>query len=219
VAAIAIAALSACSEDPTNVPVTAGTIGGIAFSVTTGAVLQPNADGPLFADGAGAVIVLEPSVGALGMSVPTRLHLRTQFALRDSGSITIGAFGTRSDPFGPGTDVRIERNGLALDYTFRVASAVFVDSTFVPLPASNLEQWVVTEFYAQDVPGYGAGSGVAMWPLNDLDPTLGEDVLGCTPGPAMHTATLGGDRVAYRITSGFLIGLEVVDTIVGPCVP
>ena len=220
VAAPAIAAFAACNEEPTDVPVTAGTISGVPFTVTAGAVLQPIADGPFYVDPAGAEIVLDPSVGALGMSDSTRLHLRTQFALQHGGTMTIGAFGTPSDPFGPGTAVIIGRNGTAMDYAFYVDSAVFADSTFVPAPAAaGAEQWIVTEFYAQDVPGYGAGSGMAMWPLNDLDPALGEDVLGCTLGPAMHTATVSGNRVAYRFASGFLVGVEVVDTIVGPCVP
>lgn len=216
----ALVLVSACSDDPTIVYVTSGTLGGVAFTVTEGAVVQPQADGPLYADATGAVLVLDEHVGALGMSDPRRLHLRTQFALQQLGSIMIGAFGTSGDPFGPGTDVRLERDGLAIDYRFRVANAVFVDSTFVPRPAAaNAEQWIVTEFYAEDVPGYGPGSGIAMWPLNDLDPTTGEDVLGCAPGPAMHSGTMSGDRVAYRIAAGFLVDIEVVDTIIGPCVP
>lgn len=216
----ALLAVTACNDDPTDVRVTAGTIGGVAFTVTSGAVLQPVMDGPLYADATGAVIVLDADVGALGMSDPTRLHLRTQFALQHLGSIRIGAFGTSSDPFGPGTDVSIERDGLAIDYTFRVDNAVFADSSFFPLPGpSNAEHWIVTEFYAEDVPGYGAGSGVAMWPLGDLDPSAGEDVLGCAAGPAMHSGTSSGDRVAFRVGAGYLIGIEVVDTIIGPCVP
>ncbi|MSR21202.1 MAG: hypothetical protein EXR91_09525 [Gemmatimonadetes bacterium] len=113
----------------------------------------------------------------------------------------------------------IGRNQGESDYAFYVDSLVFADSSFVPQPAAaNVEQWIVTEFYAENVPGYGAGSGVATWPLNDLAPAFGADVLGCTDGPAMSAALLTGDRVAYRLTSAFLTRVEVVDTIVGPCI-
>lgn len=211
-------AVVGCAE-PTKPPVLSGTIGGVAFTVVSGSVLQPVANGPIYADGAGAEILLDADPAALGMSDSATLHLRTQFALQHAGTITIGAFGTSSDPFGPGTAVVLGRNQLEIDYAFYVDSLLFADSLFVPsVPAVNEEHWIITEFYAADVPGHGAGSGVAMWPLDDLDPALGEDVLGCTIGPAMSAALLSGDRVAYSLRGGFIIGVEVVDTIVGPCV-
>ncbi len=211
-------AIAGC-EEPTAPPVLSGSIGGVPFTVVSGSVLQPIQDGPIFADAAGAEVVLDSHPGALGMSDPRRLHLRTQFALQHAGTITLGAFGTTSDPFGPGTAVVIGRNQAQFEYAFYVDSLVFADSAFVPAPtAPNVEQWIVTEFYAEDVPGYGAGSGVAMWPLDDLAPTLGEDVLGCADGPAMSTAVLSGDRVAYSLRAAFIVAVEVLDTIVGPCV-
>lgn len=211
-------AVAGC-EEPTAPPVLSGSIGGVPFTVVSGSVLQPVVDGPIFADAAGAEVVLNSDPGSLGMSDSRRLHLRTQFALQQGGTITFAAFGTSSDPFGPGTAVVIGRNQGEFEYAFYVDSLVFADSAFVPaLAATNVEQWVVTEFYGEDVPGYGAGSGVAMWPLNDLDPTLGEDVLGCTDGPAMSAAVLSGDRVAYSLKGAFVIDIEVVDTIIGPCV-
>ena len=211
-------AVAGC-EEPTAPPVLSGEIGGVAFTVVSGSVLQPVANGPIFADSAGAEIVLDGSPGTLGMSDPRRLHLRTQFALRHGGTVAIGAFGTASDPFGPGANVLIERNQAEIEYTFYLDSTVFADSFFAAPPAgANAEHVIVTEFYAEVVPGYGAGSGVAMWPLNDVDPAVGADVLGCADGPAMSAALLTGDRVAYSLREGFIIGIEVVDTIVGPCI-
>ena len=75
-----LSAVAGCAE-PTAPPVLAGSIGGVPFTVVSGSVLQPVANGPVYADGAGAEIVLDSSPGALGMSNPRRLHLRTQFAL------------------------------------------------------------------------------------------------------------------------------------------
>ncbi len=210
-------AVAAC-EEPTAPPVLAGSIGGVSFTVVSGSVLQPVADGPIYADAAGADVALDSDPGALGMSDAKRLHLRTQFALQHTGTLTIGAFGTSSDPFGPGTSVVIGRDLGQIEYAFYVDSVVFAEGSLVPAPAANAEHSIVTEFYAEDVPGYGSGSGVTMWPLNDLAPAFGADVLGCTDGPAMSAALLTGDRVAYRLTSAFLTGIEVVDTIVGPCI-
>lgn len=217
---LVIATLSAaCREDPTGGPVVAGTVAGIPFTVTSGQVTQALPDGPIRADAAGAVILLNDTPAGLGMSDPATLHLLTLFALQHGGTLTIGAFGSASDPFGPGTAVVVGRNGGAIDYAFYVDSAVVADSSFVPLPpVASEQQWVVTEFYADSVPGYATGSGVTMWPLNDLDPTLGDDVLGCTQGPAMSSTQLTGDRVAFRLTSGFLLAVAAVDTIVGPCI-
>jgi hypothetical protein len=153
------------------------------------------------------------------MSDPRSLHLLTLVALQHGGTLTIGAFGTASDPFAAGTAVIVGRNATAIDYAFYVDSAVFADSTFVPGPAvASEEHWIATEFYADSVPGYGAGSGLAMWPLNDVDPAFGEDVLGCAGGPALSPTHLTGDRVGFRLVSGFLLAVEVVDTIIGPCV-
>jgi hypothetical protein len=212
-------AVAAGCSDENSTAVTSGSIGGVAFTVVSGTIHQPLENGAIRADAAGGEIVLAADPEALGMSDPSRLHLRTQFALQHGGTITIGAFGGPGDPFGPGTAVVIGRNNSQIQYAFYVDSEVFADSTFVPSPpAANDVHWIVTEFYAADVPGYGAGSGLAMWPLNDLAPALGDDVLGCTLGPAMHATPMVGDRVGYRLTAGFLVGIEVIDTIIGPCV-
>jgi hypothetical protein len=147
------------------------------------------------------------------------LHLRTTFALRHGGTITMSAFGTLADPLGSGNAVVIGRNVAQFDYAFYVGAAVHSDSAFVPAPAEpDVEHTVVTGFYAQDVPGYGAGSGLAMWPLDDLTPSLGEDVLGCASGPAMTTTLLSGDRMAFALADAFILAVEVVDTTVGPCI-
>jgi hypothetical protein len=220
--AFGLAALSAaCSEDsPTANVVSSGTIGGVGFTVQSGQVTQALPDGPIRADAAGAVILLNDTPAGLGMSNPERLHLRTLFALQHGGTVTIGAFGTASEPFASGNAVVIGRNGGTFDYAFYVDSVALSDSTtsFAPPAVAGAEQWIATEFYADSVPGYGAGSGLTMWPLNDLSPGLGDDVLGCTDGPAMSTVPMTGDRVAYRLTAGFILGVAVNDTIIGPCV-
>jgi hypothetical protein len=217
----AIAGAAACEDTPTDV-VSSGTIGGIPFTVISGTVKQAVADGPIVGEvGAvgGALILLDGDPVALGMSDPDRLHLRTTFALRHGGTITMSAFGTLADPLGSGNAVVIGRNVAQFDYAFYVGAAVHSDSAFVPAPAEpDVEHTVVTEFYAQDVPGYGAGSGLAMWPLDDLSPSLGEDVLGCASGPAMTTTLPSGDRMAFALADAFILAVEVVDTTVGPCI-
>jgi hypothetical protein len=153
------------------------------------------------------------------MTDPDRLHLRTTFALRHGGTITMSAFGSAADPLGSGNAVVIGRNNAQFEYAFYVDDAVFADSAFVPAPTQpDVEHTVVTEFYAQDVPGYGAGSGLAMWPLDDATPSLGEDVLGCAGGPAMTSTLPSGDRMAFALANAFILALEVVDTTVGPCI-
>ncbi len=219
-AALATAALiAACSEDPTGGPVTGGTLTGVPFTVVSGQVTQAQPDGPIRADAAGAVILLDQTPAALGMSDPQTLHLLSLFALQHGGTLTLGAFGTAGDPFGSGTAVVVGRNLTAIDYAFYIDSVVVADSSVVPAPAvASEQQWIVTEFYADSVPGYVARSGITLWPLNDLAPALGSDVLGCTRGPAASARPLTGDRVAIRLISGFLISVAAVDTIVGPCV-
>jgi hypothetical protein len=220
--ACTLVAAAACEDTPTDV-VTSGTIGGVPFTVISGTVKQASPDGPIVgevSDVGGALILLGGDPVALGMSDPDRLHLRTTFALRHGGTITMSAFGTIADPLGAGNAVVIGRNLTRFQYAFYVDDAVHTDSTFVPDPAQpDVEHTVVTEFYAQDVPGYGAGSGVAMWPLDDLTPAPGEDVLGCTAGPAMTTTLQSGERMAFALADAFILAVEVVDTTVGPCIP
>jgi hypothetical protein len=211
---------AACKDVPTDV-VSSGTIGGIPFTVLSGTVKQPTADGPIVGevtDAGGALIVLEGNPVALGMTDPNRLHLRTTFALRHGGTITITAFGTSADPQA-GNGVVIGRNNAQFEYAFYVDDALFADSAFAPAPSDpNVEHSVATEFYAEDVPGYGMGSGLTMWPLDDLTPSAGEDVLGCSPGPAIGTSTLSGERVAFALADAFLLDVNVVDTTIGPCI-
>jgi hypothetical protein len=207
----------ACAEEPTNTRVNSGTLNGVAFTVVEGELHQPEEDGPIFGDVGGALIVLDDTPAALGMTDPSRLHLRISFALRHGGTITMGAFGSTADPLGPGTAVVIGRNDIDFEYAFYLDSAVFADSAFVTPAEASVEQTVVAEFYAADVPGYGAGSGVAMWPLNDVTPSFGEDVLGCSIGPAISPNVLSGDRVAFGLGAAFVFDIQVVDTILGPC--
>jgi hypothetical protein len=210
----------ACDEAPTDV-VTSGTISGIPFTVVSGVVKQATDDGPILGEvtgSSGALIVLEGDPAALGMTDPERLHLRTTFALRHGGTLTMSGFGTSADPLASGNAVVIGRNNSQFEYAFYLDSAAVTDSAFVPAPADpNVEHTVVTEFYAQDVPGYGAGSGLTMWRLDDLTPSRGADVLGCVSGPAMSTRMLSGDRMAFALAEAFILAVEVVDTIVGPC--
>jgi hypothetical protein len=217
----ALLAALACEDTPTDV-VTSGTIGGIPFTVVSGVVKQAVRDGPLVgevSDAGGALIVLEGDPVALGMTDPDRLHLRTTFALRHGGTITMSAFGTSADPLGSGNAVVIGRNNTRFQYALYVDDVVFADSDFVPNPADpDVEHIVATEFYAQEVPGYGAGSGLTMFRLDDVTPTREDDVLGCTIGPAVSTRTLAGDRVGFALADAFILGIEVVDTTVGPCV-
>lgn len=215
-----VAFFAACST-PSNenlAPVTSGTIGGVAFTVSGGSVIQPIPDGPIYGDAAGALVVLDQNVLGLGMSDPDRLHLRTQFAVSDNGTLGIAAFGHSDDPLGSGSRITITRSGALFTYEFWFGGARFADDEFTPSPmVPSGEHWVVTEFYAQDVPAYGAGSGAAMWGIDDLSPAFAGDVLGCASGPAMQATPLPGDRVAYSLRTAFLVSVEVVDTIVGPC--
>src|SRR5687768_203891 len=162
---------TACLDDPVDTRVNAGTIHGVPFTVVSGIVQQDREDGPILGEATGALIVLDQNPAALGMSDPNRLHLRTTFALRHGGTVTIAAFGTAGNPLGHGTAVVIGRNNVRFEYAFYVDSAVFADSAFVPAPNDpSVEHTVVTELYALDVPGYGAGSGATLWNLDDLTP-------------------------------------------------
>jgi len=222
-----IVALGACKSDSTNLPVqvTSGTMSGVAFHVTAGTVYQSTPDGPIHADSLGATVVLDEAPAGLGMTDPERLHLRTHFALSNHGSLQIAAYGSEGDEIDSGLSVLLDRVGGQINYGFFVSdsgSTPVADSSFDPPPSdASHEQWVATEFYAQDVPGYGAGSGITMWPLTEDEtvPTSGGDVLGCTAGPVTQSTTYDGDRVAYLLRSAFIVGVDVVDSIVGPCQP
>src|SRR5687768_17710476 len=138
---------TACLDDPVDTRVNAGTIHAVPFTVVSGIVHQDRDDGAILGEATGALIVLDQGPAALGMSDPNRLHLRTTFALRHGGTITIGAFGTAGDALGHGSAVVIGRNNTEFDYAFYVDSAVFADSTFVPAPTDpNVEHTVFTEF-------------------------------------------------------------------------
>jgi hypothetical protein len=213
----ALAAAGACQDDPVSTVVSSGTINGVPFTVREGTLHQAAEGGPVLGDIGGALVVLDQDAAALGMTDGTRLHLRTTFALRHGGTIVIAAFGPASDPLGSGTGIVVGRDASAFEYVVYVEEGIVADSS-VTLSDATVEHTIVTEFYAQDVPGYGAGSGLAIWPIDDLTPSLGEDVIGCVDGPAMSTNPLTGDRVAFGLEQAFILSVEVVDTIVGPCV-
>jgi hypothetical protein len=220
-ASIVSAACSDASSGPKLEPVTAGTISGIAFRVTGGAIYQATPGGPLYADAGGGRILIDGTPASLGMSDPDQLHLRTQFALSASGALRIVAFGDAGNEFGSGLEVRLRRARSEILYEMRLGGSLFIDSIFVPAPAiPSAETWVVTEFYADEVPGYGGGkSGITMWPLDDTTPTRGEDVLGCTAGPAIAVGrTFAGKTIGYELVAGWIVEVDVVDQIVGPCV-
>ena len=215
---IAAFALTACNEDPPTGPVSSGTITGVAFTVRSGSVFQPEADGPIRGE-SGAVVVLDLDPAGLGMSDPDKVHLVTGFALPNGASLTISGFGTSADPLGSGASVTITRSGFDFDYQFRLEGAPFAGALFDPQPPSASDvHWISTEFYADSVPGYDSGtSGAAAWNIDDLDPAFGDDVLGCSAGPALQVGVLGGNRIAYELSSAFIVSVEVVDTIIGPC--
>jgi hypothetical protein len=221
----AVLALGACtsSTDVSPSPVTSGTINGVAFHVTGGTIYQPEPDGPIYGDSAGGAIVLDQTPAGLGMTDPARLQLRTLFTAADSGSLRIAAFGNAGDELESGLSVFLEPTASGIDYRFYLdgtANAPNADTTLASLASPGSERWVVTEFYAQDVPGYGAGSGITVWPVTGQEtaPVSGDDVLGCAAGPAMKATTLNGSQVAYEVASSWIVAVEAIDSIVGPCI-
>ena len=221
-ALLAAVALAACEDDPTGTDPSAiqsGTLGGHAFTVVSGTVLQFGADGPLYSDD--GAIVFDQDPAGLGMSDPDLLHLRTRFALSNGGRLQIAAFGADGSELSTGLWVQLERTGSVIAWDFRLAGVSFADSVFNPPPPPPIASgghWVVTEFYADSVPRYPAGeSGIAMWELNDTTPSFQQDVLGCTKGPATDPTPATGDRVAYALESAWLLTIQVRNSIVGPC--
>jgi len=222
VALLLLLGAAACDRQPVGLvllPVVSGTIDGHAFTVTGGTMFQARPDGPLYADASGGRVVFTEDPAGLGMSDPDLLQLRTQFALSDGGSLQVAAFGTAGAEFTSGLWVLLARDGAAINYDFVLGGTSFADSAFFPPPPiPSAELWVVTEFYADSVPGYPAGeSGIAMWELEDLTPTFNEDVLRCDPGPATDPTPAPGDRVGYALQSAWVLAVEVVDQVVGPC--
>jgi hypothetical protein len=220
---LALAALGACDRNPNELtlrPVTAGHIGGHAFTVTGGTVYQAVPDGPVYADASGGQLVFDDTPAGLGMTDPDLIHLRTRFAISEGGSLQISAFGDVASEFATGVWVLLSRVESEISYDFRLSGASFADSAFTPPPPEpGAEHWVATEFYADSVPGYGTGlSGITMWELNDLTAAPNQDVLRCDPGPATDPTPLAGERVGYALQRSWLLAVEVVDQIVGPCV-
>lgn len=220
---VAVALLAACDDEPSGpslAPVSSGTISGIPFTVTGGTVYQVGADGPLYADSTGGQIVLDETPAELGMGDPDLLHLRTYFAVSQGGSLRIGAFGDAGSPLNTGVTVGLGRvASVGWVYELRFAGAPVADSTFEPQPTfPSGEQWIVTELYADSVPGFAAGqAGAALWPLNDVTPAAAEDVLGCGSEPSTDPNPLTGDAVGYGLDGAWLLEVEVLDQIVGPC--
>ena len=217
------AALAACEDEPTELdllPVTSGTISGIPFTVTDGTVYQAGADGPLRADATGGRIVFDEGPLGLGMSDPDLLHVRTFFAISNGGSLRISAFGDAGAELDTGVSILLGRlPDLGFVYELRFGGALVADSTLDPQPQfAGAEHWVVTELYADSVPGAVAGqAGAALWPINDLTPAPSEDVLGCGSEPATDSSPLAGDAVGYVLDNAWLLGVEVLDQVVGPC--
>ncbi len=220
-AAVATLASAACDDRPTELTlqaVTSGRIGDVAFTVTGGTVFQAVPGGPIFADESGGEVVLDADPAALGMTNPSHVQLRTRFALSDSGSIQIAGYGDAGSELSSGHWVVVQRLEGDFQYQFRLRGSLFAEGSFSPPPnIPSAEQWVVTEFYAQDAPGYNGRSGITMWPINNLTPVFAQDVLGCSPGPALETGSLSGDAVAYALRDAWLLVVQPVTQIVGPC--
>lgn len=222
-ALLAVALLAACDDEPSGPslePVSSGTISGIPFTVSGGTVYQVGADGPLFADSTGGEIVLDRTPSELGMSDPDLLHLRSYIAVSQGGSLRIGAFGDPGSLLATGVTVELGRVATAgWVYELRFGGSLVADSTFQPQPAfPSGEQWIVTELYADSVPGFAAGqAGAALWPLNDVTPAAAEDVLGCGSEPSTDPSPLTGEAVGYALDGAWLLEVEVLDQIVGPC--
>lgn len=215
--------LATCDDEPNSLeltPVTSGTISGIPFTVSGGTVYQVGSDGPLYADATGGQIVFDEGPAGLGMSDPDLLHVRTHFALSADGSLQLGAFGDAGSEFDTGVTVALNRvTGAGIVYELRFGGALVADTTLDPQPQFiNAEHWVVTELYADSVPGAPAGeAGAALWPINDLTPQASEDVLGCGVDPSTDPNPLTGEAVGYALDDAWLLEVEVVDQIVGPC--
>jgi len=214
--------VAACDSSPnalTLQPVTVGHVSGVYFTVTSGTIYQAEPDGPLYANESGGELVLDDDPAGLGMSDPDLLRLRTQFALTDGGTLQISAFGVTGEEIPTGVGVLLSRVGSGIGYDARLGGVSFADGLFsAPPGGANAEQWVVTESYADSVPGYGAGqSGVAFWRLGDLTAAAGTDVLGCDPGPAIDPTPRSGDRVSFALRGAWLLAVEVEDQIAGPC--
>ena len=79
--------------------------------------------------------------------------------------------------------VSLDRFGTDLVYEFWLSGTTFEDGMFDSTPTGpGADHWVVTEFYAQMVPGYsGARSGLTMWDLDDLSPAFNTDLLRLRP--------------------------------------
>ena len=218
-----LAALGACDDEPggpTLQAVTSGTISGIPFTVTGGTIYQAGADGPLYADDTGGQLLFDQGAAGLGTSDPDLLHLRTQFALSEGGSLHLSAFGDAGSALNTGAAVGLIRGAPGVFYELRFRGALFADGTFsVSADFAGAEHWVAAELYADSVPGHGADqAGASVWPLDDLDPAPNEDVLGCDEGPAIDADPLTGEAVGYALDGAWLLAVEVVDEIVGPCV-
>jgi hypothetical protein len=212
-----------CNDGPAELEleqVISGTIDGIPFTVTGGTVYQAGADGPLRADATGGQILFDDGPLGLGMSDAGLVHLRTYFAISDGGSIHIAGFGQPGSEFNTGVTVTLERvPTVGFVYELRFAGGVVADSTLSPQPPlPGGEHWVVTELYADSVPGFPSGqAGAALWPIDDLSPAASEDMLGCASEPSMSSTPLTGSAVGYVLEAAWLLEVEVVDLIVGPC--
>ena len=216
------AGLAACnsSTELSLDPVTSGSVGGYAFHVTGGTIFQAEPNGPIYGDASGGRLVFDLGPSGLGMTNASRLQLRTQFALSSTGSVLMSAYGDAGNEFTTGLRVNVARVATDMAYEMLSDATSLVVGTFDPPPfVPSAETWVVAEFYANDVPGFGSGqSGITLWKLDDLAPAVGSDVIGCSAPRAIDaTNTHPGTAVGYQLTGGWITDVKVVNNIVGPC--
>jgi hypothetical protein len=214
---LAIAALASCFGPDGPTTVTSGTIGGIAFTVTSGTIYQDEADGPVYADTAGGTIALDATTTALGMTNPYHLRLDTEFQIASGGVIDVRAYGSPGSDFSDSLGFSFERAGSSFSYRYDLTVETDVTGTLSPDPVNpDSTLTFVSEFYGVDAIGYGAGSsGITAWPIGVTTPTFCGDL---SPSPSVYqTANLTTLRAGYYLKAARLVSVTPVDDITGPC--
>ncbi len=209
--------LASCpgSTGSSRTPITSGTISGFAFTVIDGKIFQDVEDGPIDAEDEGGIIAFDEDTTGLGMSIPDRLQLRTQFSLQPGGKLVPAAFGDTANLLAGGLWMELSRDGTNIRYKMGSGTAEGLSGPFSPGPAdAGAAIWVVSEYYNASTPGYGSVSGITIWHLDDLSPTFcGEQIeqhdLDDPPG--------GFYRVGIALRLATLHAVSTVDPVIGPC--
>jgi hypothetical protein len=204
-----MAILAGCGDRP----VTSGTISGYGFTVVDGILYQDEEDGPVYAPEGRAIILLDDDVTEIEVVESAEVQLRIRYTLSDGGQLDTRVFASAESESTSGLFLNLQRNGSDLEYQMGSGVVSDAEGAFETPPADpDADDWIVAEFYNESTPGWGAVSGVNLWPINEPDPQPCAEEDQAIPIDAPP-----GSSIVFGLDDGILHEITFIDTAVGAC--